>query len=807
MYKSYFKIGWRNLIRNKGYSFINIGGLAMGITVAMFIGLWIHDELSFNKYHKNYDEIAQVWGGSTNPETFNIEGGIVLEYPIASALQDNYPQYFKHVLRAWWIEDHTVSSKDNKFTMQGEFIDGGVIQMLTLKMIKGTINSLDDRHSIILSRSTALAFFGDEDPVNKSLKIDGRLDVQVTGVYEDIPKNNEFGDVQFFSPWSLWEMSNDWIKRCEGDWTTISFATYVQLHPDVTLDGVNAAIKDFYHKNAPSDFYKTIEKNKPFLQVVPMSKWHLYSEFKNGQPSGGLITVVWQVGIIGAFVLLLACINFINLSTARSAKRAREVGIRKAIGSVRWQLITQFLSESFIVVVFAFVICLLSVTLLRDSFNQLADKDISLPFNNYKFWIIALIFITVTGLLAGLYPAFYLSSFQPVKVLKGTIRPGRFAALPRKLLIILQFTVSVVLITGTVIVYQQIQHAQNRPIGYNNKGIISLEMNDPDYKGKQEVLKSEFLNSGVVSSVAFSSNPLTAIWSTVGGFTWEGEDPNTNSYFRICDVTHDYGKTASWQIVSGRDFTPDVITDSTSAVIINESAVRYTGFKDPIGKELVALNEFGIPLRSWIIIGVVKDMVMESPYEQVKQTLYYVNKNASNIMHIRFTPEAAMSEALPRIKASLEKVVPSALFDYKFVDEEYARKFSQEQRIGNLSAIFAMLAILISCLGLFGLASYVSEQRTKEIGIRKVLGATVSNLWSMLTREFIVLVIIGCVIAFPIGYFLMSSWLEKYEYRTEISWWIFLATGIAALIITLLTVSYQSIKAATMNPVKSLKSE
>jgi putative ABC transport system permease protein len=374
-------------------------------------------------------------------------------------------------------------------------------------------------------------------------------------------------------------------------------------------------------------------------------------------------------------------------------------------------------------------------------------------------------------------------------------------------LIILQFTISVVLIKGTVIVYQQIQHGQTRPIGYNNKGIISLEMNDPGYKGKQEALRSEFLNSGVVSSVAFSSNPLTAIWSTMGGYTWEGENPNTNSYFRICDVTHDYGKTAGWQIVSGRDFNSDVLTDSTHAVIINEAAVRYIGFEDPVGRELVALNEFDIPQQSWIIIGVVKDMVMESPYEQVKQTLYYVNENASNIMHIRFTPEAAMSEALPMIKASLEKIVPVAIFDYTFVDEEYARKFSQEQRIGNLSAIFATLAIVISCLGLFGLASYVSEQRTKEIGIRKVLGATVSNLWSMLARDFIVLVIIGCIIAFPIGYFLMHSWLEKYEYRTEISGWTFLATSIAALVITLLTVSYQSIKVATMNPVKSLRSE
>ncbi len=807
MIRNYIKVATRNLSRNKGYSLINIGGLAIGMTVTMLIGLWIYDELSFNKYHSNYEDIAEVWGGGTNTETQVIQGSVAMQFPVGGVLKNNYPQYFKHVLMAWWVNDYTLSVGDEKFAKKGRFIGDGAIEMLSLKMLRGSHESLKEPGSIILSKSTADAIFGNEDPMNRGLRIDGSMDVQVTGIYEDIPRNNRFAEVQFFSPWSLWVASSEWMQRSEGDWDNRMTNVYVQLRPGVTMDAANEAIKDLYYKNVPADFFKTIEKFKPFVQLIPMSTWHLYEEIKDGKPAAGRITFVWLFGIIGAFVLLLACINFINLSTARSEKRAREVGVRKTVGSARQQLVFQFLSESFVVVTLAFMVSIVLLSLLHNWFNEISDKDIALPFNNGVFWLIALAFITVTGFMAGLYPAFYLSSFQPVKVLKGVTRLGRYAALPRKVLVTVQFTVSIVLIIGTLIVYQQIEFARNRPIGYNRESLITLEMNDPNYAGKVDVLKTELLRSEAVSTVASSSSPLTAVHNFVSGFDWWGKDPEADVEFAICKVTLDFGKTAGWEIVAGRDFSEELSTDSTDAIIINEAAVKYMGLKNPIGQGITDLDEFGRKKWTKTIVGVIRDMVMESPYAPVRQTLYYYDDDPTKWLHIKIAPELSASAALPKIEAVLKNVVPSALFDYKFVDEVYAQKFSQEQRIGKLSGIFSALAIFISCLGLFGLASFVAEQRTKEIGIRKVMGASVSNVWRLLSRDFVVLVIIACVIAIPIGYYFMSGWLEKYEYRTEISWWIFLLTCAGAVVITLLTVSYQAIAVALLNPVKSLRNE
>ena len=807
MFKSYLTIGWRNLLSDTGYSSINISGLAIGMTVAMFIGLWIQDEVSFNKYHKNHDSIAQVWSGGTDPLTGEILGGYALQFPVGATLKNNYPQYFKHVLMAWWISKNTISSAEEKFSKEGVFIDPDALEMLSLKMLKGSYRSLEKQNSIVISRSMAEAIFAKEDPINKVLRIDNRMDVEVTGVFEDIPRNNTFGQVQFFSTWSLWLASNDWVRNAVADWDNRMTNTYVQLQSNTTFEEANAAIHDLLYKSVPKDFFATIEKYKPFVQVVPMNTWHLYSEFENGQPAGGRIIFVWLFGIVGAFVLLLACINFINLSTARSEKRAKEVGIRKTIGSARHQLIVQFMSESFMLVVIAFGLSVLLLASLLPMFNTVAGKDIAMPFAIPAFWFLGVAFIVFTGFMAGIYPAFYLSSFQPVTVLKGVFRFGRSAALPRKILVVVQFAVSVVLIIGTLIVYQQIEYARDRPIGYNRSGLISMELKDPGFKGKLNVLTTELLASGVVSEAATSSAPLTALWNTTGGYTWPGKDSNMESEFANTNVTFDFGKTIGWEVIAGRDFSRELATDSIDAIIINESASKYMGLQNPVGERITDVDEFGNPEWTKVIIGIVKDVVVASPYEPVMQTIYYYDENASNVLHMRIAPSVSASAALPRIKAVLEKVVPSAMFDYKFVDQEYATKFAQEERVGQLAAIFSVLAIFISCLGLFGLASFVAEQRTKEIGIRKVMGASIFNLWRMLSREFVVLVIVSCVAALPASYVLMNNWLEKYEYRTELSWCIFLISCLAAIAVTLLTVSYQSIKAAVANPVNSLRSE
>lgn len=808
MIRNYLKVAWRNLIKNKVYSFINIGGLTLGMTVAIFIGLWIYDELSFNKYHKNYDDIAQVWSCDTDPETQTIRGGQSIQYPVGISLVNSYPHYFKHVLMAWWAGNSTLSSADKKLSKKGQFIEGGVAEMLSLKMLKGSYESLNDPYSIILSKSAAESIFGNDDPINKSLSIDGRMTVKVTGIYQDIPRNNHFSEMQFFAPWSLWLSFNEWAQKKEGDWDNRPFNIYVQLQPGITMEAANAAIKDLYSKNVPADFYKTMEKYKPFVQLIPMSTWHLYSEFVNGQPAGGRITYVWLFGIIGLFVLLLACINFINLSTARSEKRAREVGVRKAIGSGKGQLILQFLSESFMMVAFAFLLSVGLVVLLQKPFNELVDKNIILPFGDPIFWGISALFMIITGLTAGIYPAFYLSSFQPVKVLKGVFLPGRSASLPREVLVVVQFTVSVVLIIGTISVYQQIQFGRNRPIGYDRNNLITLNMNDPGYNGKQDVLKAELLRTGVVLEVATSSSALTAINNITSGHQWPGKDPDLDAEFVICNVTHDFGKTVGWEVVAGRDFSKDFSTDSLDAIIINEAAVRYMGLENPVGQEYTKLDEFGRKIWSRTIVGVVKDLVMESPYEPVKQTLFFYTTDAYlGKLNIKINPEASASAALPKIQATVNKIAPTALFDYRFVDEEYARKFGQEERISKLSGIFTLLAVLISCLGLFGLSSFVAEQRVKEIGIRKILGASLANLWQLLSKDFVVLVLISCQIATPVAWYLVNGWLQKYIYRTEINWWIFVAAGAGALLITLLTVSFQAIKVAIANPVKSLRTE
>ena len=808
MIGNHIKVGWRMLLRTPGYSAINVGGLAIGMAVAILIGLWVYDELSFNRYHDNYDSIVQLWHGETNPDTQEISGGLAMQFAVAGALKDDYQHYFKHVIRSWWTGDFTLGTADTKFRRKGKFMEPAAIEVLSLRMLKGTHASLSDPKGFILSESTATAIFGTEDPIGKVLRIDNGIDVHVTGVYDDIPANSTFGDVQFIGTFAQIQQLKPWIGKNPSDWENTYQQLYAQLQPNVTVESVNAGVRDLYHKYLPDDLIAYRDKYHPFLQVVPMSTWHLYSEFENGKPAGGRIVFVWLFGIIGAFVLLLACINFTNLSTARSEKRAREVGVRKTVGSMRAQLVAQFLSESFVVTVLAFVIGLALVALLRDLFNTVSGKNIALPFDNPLFWGIASVFLIVTTLLAGMYPAFYLSSFRPAKVLKGTLNAGRFASWPRKVLVIVQFAVSTTLIIGTLVVYQQVQYARNRPVGYERQGLISIDLNDQEYSGKQNVLRTELLASGVVHAVSFSSSPVTEIWTSTGGYDWKGRDPNFDAEFAVCQVTPEFGTTLGWKVVEGRDFSVDLATDTTDAVILNQAAVRYMGWKHAAGETLIDINaEDGAIRWSKNIIGVVKDMVMESPYEPIRPTIFYFRSQSAELMNVRIDPAVSAVDALPRIESVVKSIVPSALFTYKFVDDEYAAKFSQEERVGTLAGIFSVLAIFISCLGLFGLASYVAERRTKEIGIRKVMGASVTTLWRMLSRDFVVLVIISCLVAIPVAWYFMKMWLSRFEYRTEVSWWVFAITCLLSVVVTLLTVSYQSIRAARMNPVKSLRSE
>ncbi|WP_428654548.1 ABC transporter permease [Runella sp.] len=809
MLQNYFKIAFRNLLKHKGYSFINIFGLATGMAVAILIGLWVWDELSFNTYHKNYPRIAQiVQNQEMNGE---IKTNTSVPYPFINELKTNYGESFKHIVTSTHTSEYILTAGETKLSGKGQFMGTKAPELFTFEMKKGDWEGLTDPQSILLSASLAKALFGDTDPMNKPLKISTDLNVKVTGVYEDFPQNSALYGLQFVASWDYFLATNRFMK--EKKWDNHALWMYVEIKPETNFAKATAVIKDSEINVIKGlDDMQEEEATHPQMWLHPMSDWHLYSTFKNGLLDNGPVQYVWLTGMIGFFVLLLACINFMNLSTARSEKRAKEVGIRKAVGSLRAQLIGQFFGESFLVVIIAFVIALTMVLLSLTGFNQLADKQMALPLTNVYFWLFSLGFIFLTGLVAGSYPAFYLTSFQPVNVLKGAgLQWGRMASLPRKVLVVLQFTVSVTLVICTVIIYQQVQFAKNRPIGYSRDRLLMVQMKSGDFYGKSEVLRSELKNTGVVVEMAESQSPITGVWSANTGFSRKGQSLD-NENFATLSITPEYAQTVGWEFLAGRNFSKALASDS-AGFIINETAARLMGF--PKNTPMVALGEIvhwksqfmtNDVEKPFKIVGVVKDMVMESPFEQVKPTVFLMAGNP-NWLNIKINPEVSAATALPKIEAVFKKLIPTAPFDYTFADDEYNAKFRSEERVEKLSSLFAVLAIFISCLGLFGLASFVAEQRTKEIGIRKVLGATVTNLWQLLSKDFLILIIISCLFAAPISYYFMNEWLQKYTYRTEISWWIFAASTAGALIITLMTVSFQAIKAALMNPVKSLKTE
>lgn len=794
MVKNYFKIAWRNLLKNKQFSAINIGGLAMGMAVAMLIGFWLQDELTYDQYHTNYDKVARIMQKQTlNGQVYT---GEALPMPLGEELRTQYGDNFKYLAMASWQGDYVLSRENDHQKKNGIYIDKDGPKILSLKMLKGSLDGLNDPRSILLSAKAARAFFAEEDPMGKIMKIDNSHEVKVTGVFEDLPYNTSFRDLEFIAAWDLYITTQAWFQNAKTQWDNNSFQGYAQISDHTDFATVNKNI-------LKSKLNRVSEGDKRFnaqIFLLPMKDWHLRYNWKDGVQTGGLIEYVRMFAVIGVFVLLLACINFMNLSTARSEKRAKEVGIRKTVGSARHQLIGQFLCESLLVAFIAFFIALMLTQLLQPWFNSVAHKKMNIPWGTPAFWLICLVFTLVTGLLAGSYPALFLSSFRPVKVLKGTFKTGRLAGLPRKALVVTQFTVSVALIIGTIIVYQQIQHTKNRPVGYDRNGLVMIEMNTPEFYGKYDVLRSELKRKGAIVEMAESSSPLTGVWSNNGGFNWEGKDPNLDTDFATFWVTHEYGKTVGFQMAEGRDFSRDFGADS-SAILINEAAIEFMNLKNPVGKTV----QWG--RRNYTIIGVMENMIATSPFEPVKQAVYLLDYENVNWMNLRLNPDKSAKESLSVIEDVFKRVIPSAPFDYKFADEEYAAKFSQEERVGKLATFFAGLAILISCLGLFGLASFVAEQRTKEIGIRKIVGASVLNLWTLLSKDFVLLVLIACAISIPLAWYYLNGWLQGYDYRISIQWWVFLLSVAGAIVVTLITVSFQAIKAAMANPVKSLRTE
>jgi putative ABC transport system permease protein len=797
MYKSYFKIGWRNLYKNKVYSIINIGGLALGMSIAIIIGLIINDELSFNKYHKNYDRIGQIyfhkrWNNEAFTNNYALTG-------LGTLLANDYSNHFEKVaiMRAR-VEDHVVAADDRKFTQQGYFTQQAGPEIFTLNMLQGTRDGLKDLRSVFLSRSLAEKLFPGKNALNQAITFDGKSELKVTGVYEDLPLNSEFHDASYFATLDLW--LEGWSHL--NVWDNYNVFIYVQLRDGASFKGASEAIKSTMLSHIPS--VAQAENPRPF--VLPMKDWRLNAQFENHmQVKSYRARRMEYYGILGCFVLVLACINFMNLTTARSEKRAKEVGIRKAIGSLRSQLVRQFYSESFLVAMMSFALSILLVAASLPYFKGLMERDLLLPLGEPLLWLAATVFIGATGFLAGSYPALYLSSFSPVKVLKGTFKAGRFASVPRKVLVTLQFTISMVIIIGTAIIYKQIQFGKDRPVGYTREGLLSLHPRSPDFKGKYDALRGEFKKTGVVEEIAEADYSIMSTLGWNGGFDWPGKDKNADDpTFNINTVTFEYGQTIGWDFVAGRDFSREFPSD-VSGVVINVSTQKLMGLENPVGQTLT--RDRGGKLYNYTILGVINDVIKGRPFHKTDPCLYFLSQSTMDWLYIRMNPNVSAQEALPKIQKAFTDIVPGAPFDYTFADDDYDAKFKNEERIGTMAGIFSVLAIVISCLGLFGLASFVAEQRTKEIGIRKVMGASVMSVWTLLSKDFIVLIILSCVIALPLGYNIMSRWLDSYDFHTTISWHVFAMTVGGTLIITLLTVSYQAIAAATVNPVKSLRSE
>jgi putative ABC transport system permease protein len=792
MFKSHLLLALRQLRKNRGYTLINVAGLAIGMSVALVIGIWITGEVAVDKSYPDRSRIVEIMQDQrpkgTPPGSPITYRGMTVSSALEPFLQKNYKDVFAETAMFEWPGDGLLVNGDKSIVRQGSWAEHTFPTIFGYQFLSGNAESLRDPSTALISRSTAIALYGSEKALGKTFKYNNQLLFTVGGVYADLPETSSLHDIGFFTP-----ITNKWMDRLthNTDFNNHSCRIFALLAANTTDEAATARIKDLC-----TPFVKnTIET----YTVLPFDQLYLHYDWSDTVNGSGRSSLVRLIGIIGVFVLLLACINFMNLSTARSEKRAKEVGILKTLGSLRTQLISQFLGESLLVAFFAFVLAIGLTVLSLPAFSQLSGKPMTLPWTSPIFWALSFAVTVITGLLAGSYPAFYLSGFRPVKVLKGAFKAGKGASLPRKVLVVAQFSISLSLIIGTLVVFRQIQYAQDRPVGYDRAGLINIPISTDSLDRHYEPLRTSLLNTGVVAGVANASTLLTAFYQN-NFMEWPGMTEEQKSIsFRDIEVNADFGPTIGWTVLRGRDFSRAYRTDSTAA-IVNEEGARALGFKNPIGKT------FRLENKDYTIIGVTKDMISNSPYDKV-QPAVFLGHGGHSVDIIRIKPGTPIRTALTAIEAVYKEYNPSSPFIYHFNDDDYAQKFVTETRIGNLTTVFSGLAILISCLGLFGLASFVAEQRTKEIGVRKVLGAGVVNLWSLLSGDFLKLIAISMAIAMPLIGLAMNKWLQNYPLHTHLSPWIFVLTGAGMLFVTLCTVSFQALKAALMNPIKSLRTE
>ncbi|MDB5024718.1 MAG: FtsX-like permease family protein [Mucilaginibacter sp.] len=786
MIRNYFKTTLRSLLKNRSYSFLNITGLAIGIACASLIFLWVQDELTYNHNFEKRDNLYTIYENQTyngKISTFHATPGLM-----AKAIKADIPG-IKNAARMDGMGTQLFALGDKSINEQGNYADKEILSILNLPFVHGNpINALDQLHAIVINETMAKKFFSGADPAGKTLRMNNKQDFIITGVFKDLPKNSTF-QFQWLAPLANIDHSQPWMTMWGANWAR----TYVELEPSAELASVNQKLHDYIHTKA--------DHNITVCFLFSMNDWNLHNNFTDGNMDGGRIQYVKIFSFIAWIILLIACINFMNLSTARSEQRAKEVGVRKVMGAGKGKLIGQFIGEAIIMSFIAVLLAVGIIYLALPSFNNLIQKELTVNVLEPAHLTYLVMIALVTGFLAGSYPAFYLSSFNPIAVLKNIkIKSSAGSGLIRQSLVVIQFSVSIILIIGTVIIYQQIQHVKNRELGYNKDNLIYIHT-----QGKMvdhfASIYNDLKKTGLVENAALSDDPVLEVGSNSDNYTWEGKEAIKNPLISWEKVSPQFISTMDMKLVAGRIFYDDAKLDSNN-VIINEAFAKQMGKEGRIGG---IIRDGG--KKAYQITGIVKDFLYNDMYAPGAPVLLYCNQSGNRVLNIRFKSGLNLRDALAKVGTVIKTDNPGYPFEYQFIDDDFNQVFKTESLTGTLSGVFAGLAIFISCLGLFGLAAYTAERRIKEIGIRKVLGASVSGLAGLLSKDFLRLVAISCVIAFPVAFWALHKWLESYQYRVSINWWVFATAGVLAMLIALATVSSQAIKAALTNPVNSLRSE
>jgi putative ABC transport system permease protein len=794
MFKRFIKTIVRNLWKNKGYSFLNIFGLAMGIACAGLIFLWVEDEVNYDKFNAKKDRLYFIRENQkydTYIATFGSTPAL-----LAPSMQQEIPGIANTCRIAGNYQQQMLSIGDHSMYTDGAYVDASIFTMFSFPFIQGNASTaFKELYSMVVTESTAKKLFGDEQNlIGKTVRVDNKHDYVISGVIKDIPTNSSVR-FEWVAPFKVWYDGNSWASN----WGSNCLSTYVELKQNVAPTSVDQQLKTFIQKREPRS------NAVPFL--FTMNDWHLRSEFDNGvQTGGGQIEYVRLFSFIAWIIILIACINFMNIATARSEKRAREVGVRKVLGAGKKSLIAQFISESLLIAAVAAALALIIMLTVMPYYNLLIEKSLSLGLANPSHWIALLLIILICGMVAGSYPSLYLSSFNPVFVLKGLKLKDNNAAFIRKALVVIQFSISIILIISTIVIYQQIQHVKNRNLGFNKNNLLMIETND-ELNRNFMTARQDLLNTGAVESLALSDYLPLYGGNNSGGYTWEGKTISSQVLVSNRGVSPGFMDVYGLKMLSGRDFiSTDSVASKKTNVIITQSFEKLIGKESAVGKTFHYQGDTSGSVYN--IVGVVNDFLYGNMYGKPDPVMFYYPHNTDmSKVFVRLKSNADVSDGLAKIEAVIKKDNPSYPFTYQFTDDIFNRMFQNETLISKLSRVFAALAIIISSLGLFGLAAYTAERRIKEIGIRKVLGASVSGITSLLSKDFLQLVAIACIVAFPLAWWAMHSWLQNYSYRVEISWWIFVVAGLSAIVIALIAVSFQTVKAAIVNPVKSLRSE